>query len=312
MKKAALVLAASVLLCCNTAAAAGLLSPMPRPEKFSTDIVQVTEFKIANFQAVGTPIGLGDQVALVLTVKNVSSKTLPKVIAVMSQISPLPAPAPFNCTRFRDNVAPNESFELSCSLPATTVGRITFRGQIDDARTPEAHEANLLDRRNNSRELTIDTIVAVQRTDSSSVRAVAPIVEAWLNPQKAREARMGPMDLVAIAVNHNVSGCKYIQVEAVDHIRVGVDCRNNAKGQGDVKDFHLYDGFKLKRGWVVERVEPPDLGATRLRGSSITEAAAVGSDAPVMRMRISASLGNVKEDTVRIRIRGPQDKDPYQ
>jgi len=164
MKRVALIVTAFVVLLPASNVRAEIPPPKPKAARLVfTDIVKVTDFKVANFESADPPlltVRQGDQVSLVLTIKNVSSRTLPKVAAVMSQTSPLPAPAPFSCTQYRDAVAPGESFSMTCVLPATTQGAIVFHGTIVDDGTPEVREKRVQDRLNNSRDLTVHVSAA--------------------------------------------------------------------------------------------------------------------------------------------------------
>jgi hypothetical protein len=199
-------------------------------------------------------------------------------------------------------------------MTAAANGQITFRGEISDARTPEVRETLPQDRANNSRDVTITAGVAVIGGGSGGVTVVAPIVEAWLDPQQASRSRGGYN--MAMMSGVGSGPCEYIQNTYPDHIEVGLDCRTTdprqVRVQGDVRDFMLYRTFTLKNGWTVLRIETPDLNDSgRWEGSRITQPPQAGSPVPYTELRIRAEAGHVKKDTVRIRIQGPQDKSPY-
>lgn len=252
-----------------------------------------------------------------MTVRNPMPATAQSLLSVPWSISFLPGgPGPASesilAQGVHNNVAPGSTFEVTAALPWRRQSSIRdiIIGRVDPQNVIGENEA---ERTNNQK-----TIGATPAA-SSPTPPPPVLVTQELDYSKAH------LNGAVFKHNKRSSGCTRLGVG--DWLDPGWSPRQGRKPgvlfqanclAGGAADPEAYANFRLKNGWVVRSVEPPEtVRQSTARGRFGTTnfemrvTPVVGSDNPYMRAHIGGGRGSYRSVGVRVIIEGPEGTDPY-
>lgn len=252
-----------------------------------------------------------------MTVSNLMPATAQPLLSVPWSISFLPGGHPPGSESLlargvQNNVAPGSAFEVTAALP--------WRRQtsIRDLVTGRADSQNVLGE-NEAQRADNQKTIGVAPAAASPTPAPPVLVTQELDYAKAL------LNGAEFRHNKHSSGCTKLGVgdwldtswSPREGRKTGVLFQANCLA-GGAADPEAYANFRLKNGWRVKSVEPPEtvrrstvrgrFGATRFE-MRVTPVA--GSDNPYMQAHIGGGPGSFRSVGVRVIIEGPQGTDPY-
>jgi hypothetical protein len=273
--------------------------------------VEVVELTL-DAQPTGTS---GRQVRM--TIRNLMPATAQPLLSVPWSISfkpggPGSASENILAQGVQNNVAPGSTFEVTAALPWRR------QSSIRDLITGRADPQNVIGEN------------AAERANNQKSIAATPAAATPTTPPPVLVTQ--ELDFIKAHLNgavfkHNMqtAGCTRLGVgDWLDTSwsprqgrRPGVLFQANCPA-GGAADPEAYANFRLKNGWVVRSVEPPEtvrqstvrgrFGATRFE---MRVTPVVGSDNPYMQAHISGGPGSYRSVGVRVIIEGPEGTDPY-